>query len=369
MKKSIFIVSLAFAFLTSCSGSDDSVDPIVPGGNKPSEGSIVQPNIGGPTEPNQIYFDLSSGQPKSVLRTTWDLGFYSGSDFRVVLNSSVKMAVKQLATTNIDEIQVEDPGVAVNFSVSATLGYADNPNGILTGNGGGQGTAIAEISATDSENKVYLVNMGLGINTQIPDVGSANVDGDPRGWKKIRILRSGNDYKLQYADIDATTHQEVIIAKRPDYNFTFFSLVSKSEVSVEPVKTGWDLNFTTFTNYYPLDGSFVLYPFADYTLLNIKGGTRAYEVKTSDINGGEAAYNAFVLGGVDASKFEASAADHRFVSWRTEAGPSTTMTVRTDRFYIVKDGEGNIYKVLFRALKNDKGERGYPVFEYKLLQQ
>lgn len=366
MKKSIFILSLAFAFLTSCSSSDDSVAPGP--GNKPAEGSIVQPNIGGPNEPNQIYFDLSTNQAKQVLRTTWDLGFYSGSDFRVVLNGSVKMAVKQLATTNIDEVQQEDPGVSVNFGVDASLGYADNPNGILTGAGGGQGTAIAEISANDSENKVYLVNMGLGTTDKAPDVGSANVDGDPRGWKKIRILRSGNDYKLQYADIDATTHQEVIIAKRPDYNFTFFSMVSKSEVSVEPVKTGWDLNFTTFTNYYPFQTTFVLYPFADYTLLNIKGGTRAYEIKTSDPNGGEAAYNAFILGGVDASKFEASAADHRFVSWRTEAGPSTTMSVKTDRFYIIKDADGNIYKVLFRALKNDKGERGYPVFEYKLLQ-
>jgi hypothetical protein len=34
---------------------------------------------------------------------------------------------------------------------------------------------------------------------------------------------------------------------------------------------------------------------------------------------------------------------------------------------MIKDAEGNYYKVLFRALKNDAGERGYPIFEYKLL--
>ena len=44
------------------------------------------------------------------------------------------------------------------------------------------------------------------------------------------------------------------------------------------------------------------------------------------------------------------------------------MTVHTDRFFVIKDANGNFYKVLFRALKNDLGERGYPVFEYKLLQ-
>ncbi|MHA3788542.1 HmuY family protein [Flavobacterium hauense] len=364
MKKSIFILSVALAFLASCSSEDNNTPNT---GVKPVEGSIQQPNVGGPNEPNQVYVDLSSGTSVAVERTAWDLGFYSGSDFRVVLNGSLKMAVKKLNTTNIDEVQQPDNNVSVNFSVEASLGYADNPNGILTGAGGGEGTAIAEISANDANNAVYLVNMGFGLSTIIPGSGSANVDGAARGWKKIRILRSGNDYKLQYADIDATTHTEVIISKRPDYNFTFFSMVNKTEVNVEPIKTGWDLNFTTFTNYYPYNDTFVLYPFADYTLLNVKGGTRAYEIKSEDANGGETAYNAFTAAGIDDSKFAASALDHRFVAWRTEAGPNTTMGVRTDRFFVIKDAEGNYYKVLFRALKNDAGERGYPIFEYKLL--
>lgn len=369
MKKSFFILFLAAAFLASCSSDDSSpVNPPVDGGNPIAEGSIVQPNVGGPNQPNQVYIDFSSGQSAAVVRTSWDLGFYSGPEFRVVLNTSLKMAVKKLETTNIDEVQEADPSVNVSFATDATLGYVDNPTGILTGNGGGEGTAIAEISATDSENKVYLVNMGLGLSTTVPTVGSVNVDGAARGWKKIRILRSGNDYKIQYADLNATTHQEFTISKDPSYNFTFFSMVDNKVTSVEPKKGDWDLNFTTFTNYYPYQGGYVLYPFADYTLLNIKGGTRVYEIITeNDPNGGEAAYNAFALLNVESSRFEASAADHRFINWRTEAGPNTTMTVKTDRFYILKDSDGNIYKVLFRALKNDLGERGHPIFEYKLL--
>ena len=368
MKKSIFILSMAMTFFASCSSSDDSNGTTEPVGPTPSEGSIVQPNIGGPTEPNQVYVDLATGESKEIHRTAWDLGFYSGADFRVVLNGSLKMAIKKLETTNIDEVQEADPTVSVSFATASTLGYADNPNGILTGNGGGEGTAIAEISATDSENAVYLVNMGLGLSTTTPAVGSAQVDGESRGWMKIRILRNAGGYKLQYAALDATTHQEVTISKNSLYNFTFFSMVTNAEVSVEPEKTKWDLVFTTFTNYYPYQGIFVLYPFADYTLLNIKGGTRAYEIIAPTIDGGEAAYNAFTLAQVDNSLFEGSAADHRFVTWRTEAGPSTTMTVKNDRFFVLKDADGNLYKIIFRALKNDAGERGYPVFEYKLLQ-
>ena len=364
MKRLSILFAASFLALASCS-SDDSSNTDNTG---PAEGSIVQPAIGGPNEPNHAFVDFSSGESVTVQRTAWDLGFYSGNDFRVVLNGSLKMAVKQLETTNIDEVQEADPSVAVSFATLASLGYADNPTGVLSGDGSGQGTAIAEISANDEDNKVYLVNMGFGLQTTVPEVGSVNVDGAPRGWKKIRILRSGNDYKLQYADIDATTHQEVIISKNPEYNFSFFSMVNNAEVMVEPGKTDWDLNFTTFTNYYPYMGAEVLYPFADYTLLNTKGGTRMYEIISDDPNGGEADYVAFGLAGVDDSKFAASANDHRFINWRTEAGPNTSMAVRTDRFFVIKDTEGNLYKVLFRALKNDAGVRGYPIFEYKLLQ-
>ncbi len=367
MKKNIFILAFAAAIIASCS-SDDSSNNNSGQVTGPVEGSIVQPEVGGPNEPNQVYTDLSSGESKAVERTSWDLGFYTGDEFRVILNGSVKMAVKKLETTNIDEIQQEDPTVSVSFATDSSLGYVDNPTGNLFGNGGGEGTAIAEVSATDSENYVYLVNMGYGLSTTTPSVGSASVDGESRGWMKIRVLRSGNDYKLQYAPIDATTHQEVTISKNEVYNFTFFSMVNNTEVSVEPEKTDWDFNFTTFTNYYPYQGSYVLYPFADYVVLNVKGGTRVYEIVDEEPQGGEAAYNAFTLAGVNHAFFEASAADHRFVQWRTEAGPNTAMTVKTDRFYVLKDAENNLYKVIFRALKNDLGERGYPVFEYKLLQ-
>ena len=33
----------------------------------------------------------------------------------------------------------------------------------------------------------------------------------------------------------------------------------------------------------------------------------------------------------------------------------------------IQDGDGNFFKLKMKALKNDAGERGYPVFEYELL--
>ena len=41
--------------------------------------------------------------------------------------------------------------------------------------------------------------------------------------------------------------------------------------------------------------------------------------------------------------------------------------IRNELFYLIKDGDGNYFKLKILSMKNDKGERGYPAFEYELL--
>ena len=36
-------------------------------------------------------------------------------------------------------------------------------------------------------------------------------------------------------------------------------------------------------------------------------------------------------------------------------------------FYVIKDPNGNIYKLKFTGLLNNNGARGYPEFKYELL--
>ncbi|HRE78359.1 MAG TPA: HmuY family protein [Flavobacterium sp.] len=359
MKKGFFILSLSVLSLASCS-SDDEGTPYVP----PISEAVIEASTGGPNQQNQLYVDLSTSTKTSVARESWDLGFSSGSAFRVAINGSLKMAVKQLNTTNIDEVQTEDASVSVGFSTLASLGYVDNPTGILEGAGAGVGTAIAEISANDADNKVYLVNLGFKAGTTTPNLGAVATDGDPRGWKKIRITRSGDNYVLQYADLGATTHSTVTISKNTAFHFSFFSLVSGQEVAAQPEKNKWDLNFTTFTNYFPYMGADVTYGYADFITTNVKGGTTVYELLTADV-----AYDTFGLADVIESSFTVSATDQRVIgaNWRLGGGPGALPSIRDDRFYIVKDVEGNIYKLRFLSLTNDAGERGFPVFEYEIL--
>jgi len=329
-------------------------------------GGVLAASVGGPNQPNQLYLDFSSGITKSVNRATWDFGFNSGSEFRVIINGSVKMAVKKLETSDITLPQEVDANVSVGAgTTAASNGFVDNPTGVLTGAGAGIGTAIAEVSATDADNKVYLVNMGALVGTKVAGTGGVEVDGESRGWKKVRILRNGTGYKIQYADLSSTTFTEKTISKDTAYNFTFFSLASGNTVSVEPEKAKWDLNFTVFTNYLNMGSGDVTYGYADFITSNSRGGAKVYQVLVS--TGGS--YADFTKAKIVEDNFKASETDQRIIgaNWRNGGGPTTLPSIRTDRFYVVKDAAGNYYKVRFLTMLNEASERGNVTLEYAIL--
>lgn len=355
MKKTIF--SLAFVLLTLASCSNDDGETI----EIPTVGETLEAGVGGANQPNQVYVDLSTAQSTAINRASWDFGFYSGSDFRVIINGSVKMAVKKLETSDITLTQETDNGVNVSYNTLVSSGYVDNPTGVLQGAGAGVGTAIAEVSATDSENKVYLVNLGLLVGTEKPTIGKVSVDGASRGWKKVRFLRNGTGYKIQYADLASSTFTEKTIAKDAGFNFSFFSLSAAKAVSVEPESNKWDLNFSTFTNYLGT----ILYGYSDFIVSNRLGGTKIYQVLVTT----EVTYDAFVKANVVETNFDASALDQRIIgaNWRNGGSETTLPSIKTDRFYVVKDAAGNYYKLKFLTMTNAAGERGHVTFEYKIL--
>lgn len=348
-----YLESLSYDY-ASINGNTDLV---VSYSETPVLGGVIALEIGGPNEPNQVYVDLSSQTQTAVKRDVWDLGFYSGNDFRVVLNGSLAMAAGELDFTDIDAVTEDDvvdlqPLVATATFTPDNLEYVDAQNGDITQ------TAIAEISTTDADNKVYLINLGNEVGTEVPGLGSIDIFDDSRGWKKIRILRNEDDYILQYADLDATTHEEVIISKNTDYNFTFFSFNSNDVVNIEPQKDKWDVNFTVFTNEISGFGSYI---YSDFVVSNTKNGVTAYQVSTTDFT-----YENFEVADIEDTNFEN---DQRAIgsNWRNGGGPGTLPSIKDDVFYVLKDSFDNIYKIRFTALVDESGERGHSAFEYSLL--
>lgn len=353
-----FIMCVTVFSFMSCSDNDEPSEPI----KIVIEGASIAPEVGGPNEQNQVYVDLSTNTSTPIKRDSWDLGFYGGTDFRVTINGSVYMAVAQLSETNIDVVNSTSTEV-VDLKSKVAVGTfdADNVDYIDSRVGDITDTAISEISATNSENKVYLVNLGFEVGTTTPAVGSVAISGDARGWKKIRILRTGNKYVLQYADLDATTHTEVEIAKNTSYNFSYFSFNTASEVNVAPEKTEWDLNFTVFTNEFPGFGS---YGYSDFVVNNTKSNVKVYMIDT-DVD--SFTYDTFSIIDVDTTKFTD---DQRAIgsSWRNGGGPGSLPSLKDNVFYVVNDTDGNLYKLKFLALTSQAGERGHPEFVYSLLQ-
>lgn len=321
-----------------------------------AEQAIMNINGGGPDYPNKVFIDLSANRQTAVERTSWDLGFFMGDDFRVILNSSVTMMARALDKTDLNAVTVadivgfdEEMVVGANATIEA-MAWIDDPEGDL------KKTAIAAISETDSENKVYIINRG-----------AANPPSDPsqpvpsRGWKKIRVIRNGNGYTLQHADIAATTYQEIQITKDSQYNFRYIHF-ENGLVNVEPAKDRWDIAWTGFTNSTNFGGGSIPYYFQDI-ILQSRNGVETAELLIANAGTYEAFEESNLTGVIWQTTQLGIGA-----KWRSGGGPGSAPAVRSDRFYLVKDVDGNIYKVRFTALTQN-GERGRPQVEFALVKK
>lgn len=358
-------ILLAFSFCSlfvfqSCLRDNEDPVPV-----SPYNGIVMNvDSVGGASEPNQVWVRLENSEITSSKRTIWDLGFYSGNEFKVVLNNSIFMAAGKIE--NVSDINAVNSTMVAALKEKVQVANFDPTNvpyiDDVKGNFPTGYTAISEISANESENAVYLINMGRKLYEEVIPAGSVIPGGESRGWKKLQIIRSGNNYKLRFADLDSTTHTEVIIEKNPTYNFTFYSMTDAKVVDVQPEKNKWDICFTVFTNIIPGAGSYI---YSDFVTTNIMGGSSSYMVSVPAGTNVTEFYDNFSAANVDASLFATT--DQRSIggNWRL-VGPSGA-NLYGDRFFVVRDHEGHFYKLKFTRMSNLQGERGRPEFEYKPL--
>lgn len=303
-------------------------------------------NGGGPTYPNKVFIDLSANRQTPVLRTNWDLGFYTDdADFKVILNSTTGMMAKQIAKNDLAQVTAADTvgfsaDVAYSPFAPATtqMAYVDHPNGDLTK------TALGLIAPVATDNKVYIVNRGAGVGTPAP----------VRGWKKIRVIRNASGgYTLQHADIAATTFSRIDIAKDNKYFFKYISF-DNGAVPVEPEKAKWDIAWT-YSGYVTNIGGEVPYLFQDIVFQN-------RNVQVAKVLNTTKAYADFVEADIAAQTFSSSLSTIGS-DWRT------TMPLGVKpQYYIIKDGNNNYYKLKFTGI-TDGGVRGYPSIEYALIKR
>lgn len=328
--------------LTSCSKNDDPI-VVVP----PSDGSTLTLNGIAGSEPgtsaaNAVYVDFSKDAALNINRDSWDLGFYTGSEFKVILNAGNASSAKKIDKNDLNQVTPADitPSALVAYQGSGTLDLIDDPTkpSILTR------TVIDAVSATDADNEVYIINRKGASTTVLASE-----------LYKVRILRKNNGYTLQYAKLSETTFKTIDIVKDPLYNFQGVSFLTGKVQTAEPEKASWDLVWG-YSMFYT---GTLPYPFSDLVFINNLAGVQGAEVLTSTVT-----YADFSASHVAAVNFSA---DRAVIgsNWRV-TNPAASAGVKTDRFYVLKDASGNVYKLKFVSfIENDGGTRGKPVIEYK----
>lgn len=298
---------------------------------------------------NSVYVDFSSNTQVAIDRKSWDLGFYGGSDFRVVLNSAYATTATASAKTDITAVTIEDANAAIDIAATPMSEIGLSGDAIDSFDGALTGTVFAEVSATDADNKVYFV------------ASEANKSSRDQ-WYKVKVTRKGEGYTVQYAKVSETTIKTVEITKNSAYNFSFLSLEKGTVANVEPEAKKWDVMWSYYV------GSTMGRPYfmQDMVMLNNVAGAEALEVLTSAVSYDN--FNAANLEGLVFSKNRNVIANN----WRVTSnmgGSTEALGVRADRFYVVKDPNGNYYKLRFlkMGLNNDGGERGRPQIEYQLV--
>jgi hypothetical protein len=334
--------------IASCKKTADIVVVVPP----PTDAKIqtLSGGPGGSNAANSVFVDMSNGRQDSVARASWDLGFYTGNDFRVVLNHTSGAGAKVTGKNDLADVNADDT-IGLTLATSpfdpqpTDLAYFDDLSGDITK------TVIPAISAKDVDNKVIILNRGTA-------GGIA-----PRPWIKLRVLQNtSGGYTLQYAGITETTFRTVNIPRDAEYNFKFVSLDNNgSIVSVEPEKASWDIQWTYSIFKTNFGFGEVPYNFSDLVAINVLGGVQAAQVMAATVS--YADYS-------EADVANTTFTSNRWVigsSWRATTGAVGT---RADRFYVIKDPAGNIYKLKFVSFHpSDGGVRGYPVIEYQLVKK
>lgn len=347
MNKLNSFVAIALLAITFTACKKSRTEPIIVA--PPSDGSIL--TMEGKTDAsnyaNIVFVDFSADKATKADRKSWNLAFTADSKFRVVLNASYQTTAVVTSKTDINTVTIADPGTTVNLNHDIldpnTVSLVDSWDGDITK------TAFRdEVSATDANNKVYLLSY------------EGNKENDK--WFKIKITRSGTGYKVQYARLGETAIKTLEVPKDPKFNLTFVSLENNKIVNVEPEKANWDISWS-YSTYNSGLGS--PYWVQDFISLNTLSSVSAVQVSTATKT-----YAAFTEADLATLTFS-SAKDVIGTKWRT--APSQTGTgggVKTDLFYVVKDNSGNIYKLKFNSyISGDGGERGKPVIEYKLVKK
>ncbi|PWJ41885.1 HmuY family protein [Sediminitomix flava] len=352
------LIALLFSalFLTSCEDEDTNTNP----DNPPLLGSTLTAEMGSNLA-YQVYVDLSTGEMTKVATNSWDLAI-ENSNKRIRTNTAKKVSA---ATP------VEDSFVDVSSDEGLQYFY-DAEDGDL------DKTALAGWE----ESRPYILDLGIDEN------------GNALGKIKFEIAAvNDTQVTIKFASLDGSDEQETTFDLDTDKDFTYFSFINNKSVSVAP--KNWDIMLSAVTvrtgapcaamgpaavpgincDIYRLTASTVSNNYAGvsvakddpYAHLEVNDDP---ESERNQYGIEESNYDDLVLADYDKLS-PSSAANAIGRSWLYILAPHSSGIFKVYDFvtYLVKDVDGNHYKLRFLAYKGGgNAENGYPTFEYSSLE-
>jgi GGDEF domain-containing protein len=300
----------------------------------------LQGGEGGSSAVNSVFVDFSNNAQSSVLRKSWNVGFYCGDEFAVILNNTTSSTAKE---ANIEINAVVSSTDSVSYATSLALTSTASALSLVDDWSGDLSKTIIK------EGKVYVVNLG---ESQKP-------------LYKVKVSKKDNNtYTLQYAKINESNVTSFDIVKSTDHHFVYVSFAEGKVVSVAPQKTKWDIVWSRSIYKTVSNDITIPYSFPDLVLTNSRSGVQVAEVVSASSDENISLYNSFTLANAQVITTFNSQVDAIGSKWRNGGGPNVAPSIKTDRFYVVKDAAGNFYKLQFVSMGD---VRGYPQIKYALL--
>jgi len=338
MKKLIYFTLGVAVMLASCSDDDDDSKWIT----LPSAGAkmTLQGGAGEANAENSVYVDFSANQQESIKRNSWHLAFNCGNDFGVFLNSTVIGRAKEAVGIDIKDVVSEEtlaPYVSALSMVmsegNASMDIVDNFDKSVSG------TVI-------KEGKTYIYR----------------TEDEAFSYYKVKVTRKDNNtYTVSYSLWNSSEVKSADVKKDTQYNTIGFSFTDAKTVVIE--KPDWDIIWGRNT-YKSAMAVGVPSAMADVVFINSKAGVKAAEIMKEDV-----AYNDFSEADLTTITLlsDVGAIGDK---WRGTGGMPPKMALKTDRYYVIQDVAGNIYKLEFEAMgADDGGTRGYPQIKFDLVKE
>lgn len=336
--RSLGILILFLATLTSCMKEDDAITLPAPGPVKQGTANM------GLNYENQVYFDLESGNAVVRPYKTYDLAFEASKNgCRIYLNSAKFMFACNTQSYNVSA--ADTVGHAWTLDCEQLL----EDTLALT-------KYWQDVNFSSQGSKVFAVDRGKLEHT------------GPARWRKFKILSVDSlKYTICFSNYDNSSMDTVDIMKDENYSLMYFSFDTPNQlVQQAPPKDQWDFVFTKYTHvFFEYD---VLSPFRYYfvtgVVQNIWNNTEVlrFQKDSMPVNVPYLPIEQFNYSQVPNFTFS-NYANTIGYNWKYYDFSDALYHIYPNLYYVVKSNDGFYYTVKMVDFYDTVGNKGFITFQ------